>query len=745
MILTQNQYSLDPVTLFKAQAVTFSFSKDLFRKAMKYVYFLLFAVLTLVSCSSDEIAPEGTNTNIPQGTAGYRFSVNVGEPTTRVTYHDNIGAENSPFNPNSDGSNKLTMSWRHGDELVAIRWKAPYNEYVVLQAEVAEGQDGGHEINFDAEDVAHFKTPLEEGERFVLVHGDFVLDASHKTNGEVDPVIDFPTSQVTKEGYASHIHHGGVEEGKDLTFRNQDGTLENLRKHEYMVADCYVHANGKDANGNVQVSLSGSKTVADQDVTMHIAHTLLRLTLFLPDEDFNNGDEDDLISVSLKDAKAAAIFHRYFRMHPNEAGTTNYYKTSYNDNADHEENAYIRINLADETTNKHGVSHRDINVFGSDGFNPEKPVSVKGTVGGKEGHYFTLYFSLPSRHMGVEGEDPSELRVTAFTRTHAYTTTKTYRLPDDAMQPGKVVPLNVSFVDNATKIKAITDPELGFSFTPGFVYANKNSNGTWTYGVYQCQGQYAGMSHQTLDFGEYFTFGSVDPTQAAHRAGGVSYDVVVPEDFTDVASKVKVGDADGLYHMITKAEADRIMARLKEEVGKNGVFLGYYYYDAGDLSNTAHKAPGSQQASILSAAAAGGAKTVDELMAMSASVGIYVGRSTQPKFEEQDDYFFLPSAAQMHYSTSGTGINLIETGWPKSNIWYYLPPEYKHLEATGDALTKPFTDTFKFSTWLRDASNTGYRMQAWTTNAGKALDTGRTNADISDVKKYARPIRAVIY
>lgn len=714
---------------------------------MKYVYLFLFAVLTLVSCSSDEIAPEGTNTNIPQGTAGYRFSVNVGEPTTRVTYHDNIGVENSPYNPNSDGSNKLTMSWRNGDELVAIRWSGDFDEYVVLQAEVAEGQDGGHNITFDAEDVAHFKTALKDGERFVLVHGDFVLDASDKN----DPKIDFPTSQVTKANYANHIHHGGVVEGSALTFRNQDGTLENLRKHEYMVADCYAHVGDADASGNVSVSLSGDKDVAGQDVQMHIAHTLLRLTLFLPDEDFNNGDEDDLISVSLKDAQAAAIFHRYFRMHPNEAGTTNYYKTSYNDNTDHEENAYIRINLVDEVTGKHGVSHRAINVFGSDGFNPKKPVSVKGTVGGKEGHYFTLYFSLPSRHMGLEGQAASPLRVTAFTRTHAYTTTKTYGLPDDAMKPGKVVPLNVSFVNNSTTIKAITDPELGFSFTPGFVYANK-VDGKWTYGVYQCQGQYAGMSHQTLDFGEYFTFGSTDPTQAGHKEGNNVVAAKVPSPFVDVASLVEVNGVSGLYHMITKAEADRIMKRLQDEVKANGVFLGYYYYDDGN-GNTKHKAPGSQQTSILEAAAEGsknaavGSKTVDELKKMSASVGIYVGRSTQPKFEEQDDYFFLPSAAQMHYDSTGSGVSFVETGGKDSGIGYYLPGEYKHLDATDDAkaLIQPFTNTFKFSTWLRDASNTGYRMQVWTTNAGKALDTGRTNANISDLKTYARPIRAVIY
>lgn len=712
---------------------------------MKYVYFLLFAVLTLVSCSSDEIAPEGTNTNIPQGNAGYRFSVNVGEPTTRVTYHDNIGGKDSPYNPNSDGSNKVTMSWRNGDELVAIRWSGDFDEYVVLQAEVAEGQDV-HNITFDAEDVAHFKTPLKDGERFVLVHGDFVLDASNTA----DPKLAFPTSQVTKAGYGKNIHHGGVVESDGaITFRNQDGTLENLRKHEYMVADCKVKLGSQDDKSNVQASFVNSED-GSSIVKMHIAHTLLRLTLFLPDEDFNNGDEDDLIAVSLKDVGAHPIFHRYFRMHPNEKGTTNYWKTSYNDNADHEENAYVRINLVDETTGKHGFSHRAINVFGSDGFNPKKPVVVAGELGGKPGHYFTLYFSLPSRHMGLGdyGDPACSLKVTAFTRTHAYTTTKTYGLPDDAMQPGQVVPLNVSFVGNSTKLKAITDPELGFSFTPGFVYANKNSDGTWTYGVYQCQGQYAGMSKQTLDFGEYFTFGSTDPTQAYHEIGSTKCNAVVPS-FVDVAAEVKVDGVKGLYHMLTKAEADRVMARLKTEINKNGVFLGYYYYDDGN-GNTKHKAPGAHNPAILAAATENSNKSEDDLKAMSATVGIYVGCKGQPRFEDQDDYFFLPNSKQMN-NQAATTMAKVQTCTDGSGnpVYYYIPTDYTDLDATDNdsKLTSAFSTIFKFSTWLRtpgEKANEGYRMQAWTDNTGSSINWGSTNVTSFD-GKFARPIRAVIY
>lgn len=709
---------------------------------MRYTYFLLLALLSLASCSSEEPEPEGNRTEEAPESVGYTFSVNVGEPTTRVTYHDNIGAENSPYNPNSDGTNKLTMSWKDGDELVAIRWSGNFDECVVLKAKVAEGKEA-REITFDAEAVAHFKTALKDGERFVLVHGDFVLDASNKK----DPKLDFPTSQVTKTGYATHIHHGGVVEGSDLTFRNQDGTLENLRKHEYMVADCYVHVGEADASGNVAVSLSGSKDVEGQNVKMHIAHTLLRLTLFLPDEDFNHGDNEELIAVSLKDVNMHNIFHRYFRMHPNEEGTTNYYKTSYNDNADKEENPYIRINLVDEVTGENGVSYSTTNIFGSEGFNPKKPVSVPGTIDGKAGHYFTLYFSLPSRHMGLDGQSVCDLKVTAFTRNSAYTTNKTYRLPDEAMQPGQVVPLNVSFVNSPTPIKVITDPELGISFTPGFVYANK-VDGEWVYGVYENQGQYAGMSHQTLDFGEYFTFGSTDPTEAFHTVGSTNYQAVVPSPFVDVASLVekKNGEESGPYHMLTKAEADRLMARLKEEVKKSGLFLGYYYYDDKG-GNTKHKAPGSQNPDIL-AAAAGGTKTVDELKEMSASVGIYVGCKGQPKYEEQDDYFFLPNAKQMSNAASNMAKVQTCTDGGGNPVYYYLPNDYTDLDATGNdsKLTSKFSTQFKFSTWVSTpgVGNQGYRIQVWSNTSGTAIENGRTDVTSLD-GTFARPIRAVIY
>lgn len=722
----------------------------------KYISVIFTAILSLLfaqSCNK-EIDPEGN-------TAGcgisYSFSANVGDPETKVTYHDNIGDKNSAYNPNSDGTNKITMDWREGDELVAIRWKAPYDEYVVLKANIKDGQES-HTISFDTKTATqHFKTQITEGEKFVLVHGDFVLDPNPGDNpltfeGAL-PKIDFPTSEISKAGFASLIHHGGVVNGTTLTFRNQDGTLENLRKHEYMVADAYVHFVEQDNPNVVKVRLTDSAE-GDESVKMHIAHTLLRLTMFLPDEDFDEDYNDDLIAVSIKDLNLHNIFHRYFRMHPNatdKAGDPNFYRTSYNPNSDKEENPYIRINLVDEETGKHGVSHRIENIFGAPGFNPKKPVCVPATVGDKPGHYVTLYFSLPSRHMGVEGQGPCELVVTAFTRTNAYRTKKSYRLPDNAMLPGKVVPLNVNFAGgNAVKFKAITDPELGITFSPGFVYANK-VDGNWQYGIYQNQGQYAGMSHQTLEFGEYFTFGSIDPTEAAHYEAGDSYKAPVMHinDFQDVAALVHqtasdgVTDINNLYSLMTKPEAERVMTRLKAEVSK-GLFLGYYYYDDGE-GNTKHKAPGSQNVDILAAASAG-SKTVDELKSMSASVGIYVGRSTQPKFEEQDDFVFLPNSKQMHNASSGS--NQVKVWTVPEVVAYVIPNDYTDLDATGDQtkLESHFSTIFKFSTWTRTSTDdqNAYRLQVWTNKAGSALDTGSTNVN-TYTANFARPIRPVIY
>lgn len=725
----------------------------------KNISIILTAILSLLFVSSchKEIDPNGNSDGCG---IKYSFSANVGEPETKVTYHDNIGKEGNDFNPNSDGTNKITMDWREGDELVAIRWKDPYDEYVVLKANF-EAAHEYHSISFDTETATqHFKTQIEEGEKFVLVHGDFVLDPDPGDHGlsfeGVLPKINFPTSEISKAGFATKIHHGGVVNGTTLTFRNQDGTLENLRKHEYMVADAYVHFDVEQDDPNVvKVRLTDSK-VGGESVSMHIAHTLLRLTMFLPNEDFEDGDDfdDDLIAVSIKDINLHNIFHRYFRMHPNatdKAGDPNYYRTSYNPNSDKEENPYIRINLVDEVTGKHGVSHKIENVLGSNTFNPKKPVSVPGTVGGKAGHYVTLYFSLPSRHMGVEGQGPCELAITAFTRTHAYRTVKSYRLPDAAMQPGQVVPLNVNFVGNSVKFRAITDPELGITFSPGFVYANK-VDGEWKYGIYQNQGQYAGMSHQTLDFGEYFTFGSIDPTEAAHYEVSDVYKSpkLHVNDFNDVAANVGQKPegsetvVNNLYSMMSKQEADRVMTRLKAEASK-GLFLGYYYYDDGD-GNTKHKAPGSQNQEILTAASAG-SKTVEELKSMSASVGIYLGRSSQPKFEEQDDFVFLPNSKQMHNGTY-PATNQLKVWTVPDVVAYVIPKDYTDLDATGDQtkLESKFSTTFKFSTWTRTSSSSAnaYRLQVWTNSTGSSLDTGSTNVNTIE-GTYARPIRPVIY
>lgn len=201
--------------------------------------------------------------------------------------------------------------------------------------------------------------------------------------------------------------------------------------------------------------------------------------------------------------------------------------------------------------------------------------------------------------------------------------------------------------------------------------------------------------------------------------------------------------------MLTKAEADRVMKRLKDEIDSKGVFLGYYYYDDGN-GNTKHKAPGAHNPAILAAATEKSNKSEDDLKAMSATVGIYVGRSSQPKYEEQDDYFFLPNAKQMN-NEAATTMAKVQTCTDVSGkpVYYYIPKDYTDLDATGDdkSLTSAFSTIFKFSTWLRTPGTTsgqGYRMQAWTNDKGTAINWTSTNVTSFD-GRFARPIRAVIY
>lgn len=749
----------------------------------KYIAILFsVAALATVSCNK-EIEPVGSADGCG---VSYSFCANVGNPETKVTYHDNIGTEdNHPYNPNSDGSNKITMSWRDGDELVAIRWKEPYDEYVVLQANIAEGEES-HSISFDTETATnHFKTALKDGERFVLVHGDFVLDPNKGdhtlTFDGVTPKLAFPTSEVSKDGFGGYIHHGGVVEGNKITFRNQDGTLENLRKHEYMVADAYVHFEITNSEGNpipdektgiIYVTLTDSQEKeGGNSVEMRIAHTLLRLTMFLPDEDFDNGYDDDLIAVSIRDASLHKIFHRYFRMHPNASNDgPNYYKTSYNPNSDKEENPYIRINLVDEVTGKHGVNHRTNNILGAEGFNPKQPVCVPGTVKGKDGHYVTLYFSLPARHMGVEGQDPSHLEITAFTRTHAYRTVKTYQLPDEAMQPGQVVPLNVNFVDNSVRFRAITDPELGITFAPGLVYAHRESESdAWEYSIYPNQGEYGGIYQQSGTFGDYFCFGSLDPNEVFHIHPSTSGACQTHTYYinnkpnvnltveNDVAAQVKVtvdgGDAkgiDNLFSIMTKAEAERVWARLKEDIKKGG-FKGYYYY-TGHL-HTGHQALGAHK----------NLPEGDARRNMSSTLGVWVGIDHQPSLEEQDNYVFLPSSNQLNNATT----NMI----PYANsegVLYYASKDYQNqrvassetkqegyiqipegtglwysvadLNDTGNEL-KDVTVKFSMNTRENASSNNCYRLQIWYKSGNAWTSSGIAEMD----KTFGRVVRPVIY
>lgn len=756
---------------------------------MKRRNFICSALLiaTAVSCTKEiDFNKAGDNNN------GIRIFATVEQPSTKVTYTDNIHGE---FNPHADpAENNITMAWREGDELVAVRWQGHYDEYSVLKARESSSEARDHEMVFaDDANQHHFKegAQIVEGERFILIHGDFVLDPDARHDYR-SPKIDFPTSQVSKEGYMGFIHHGGVveniqsgdssEDGNpeavvaNLTFRDQDGTLENLRKHEYMVADAYVHI-FEDGSIHLCGGLTeDGKGDPSQPVIMHSAHTLVRLTLFIPDEDFGLSEDTNLYAISLKEKNLKPIFHRYFRMEPNEPNTgANYYHTSYNDNPDKENNCYFRLNLGTS-----GWPHTTTNVLNTDSFDPTRLVSYSKTHNGKTGHFVTAYISVPSKHIGGEDDpNPSQLVASIFTRTHFFRTVKTYSFPDEAMKPGYVIPLNINFAYNEgdpnkpVKVKAITDPHLGMTFSPGIVYAHRASEqDDWQYSVFMNQGEYGGIEQQSGVFGDYFCYGSLNPVGVFHKHGSeicpthTNYVNNRPvADLTksnDVAEKVTVDNLTDIFTSMSKKEAERVWAKMEEEA-KSGINRGYYYYEPhiedDGTHNTAHQAVGAHK----------NLPAGDARRNMSSTLGVWIGTNSQPSLAKQDHYIFIPSSNQLSNSTSS-----MTTYTNADGISYFASADYKnqsaqHREPKDEAeIAKAIADgyieipsgsghyylktdldkdpsgfTIKFSTNTRDYKSAGmcYRFQVWYKSGKTFTSSGIKEMDMT----FGRVVRPVIY
>lgn len=647
--------------------------------------FILAAVLfNAVSCKNDPFLDPDKQVADPDEVIYLWASKPAPEEeqgANKVIYHDGLGISGKD-------SLGFRMEWEANDTLYAILWNdvngkgQATDKYIILSATQTKE---GNQMLFQGTTQGGLKiSSLKGGEHFVLVHGHFVLDPS--TDGGV---IDFPTSEVTKAGYASHIHHGGVENGSDLTFRNQDGTLANLKKHEYMIADSYVRfqkATEKTKDGRdtiVIVPYLGSKdttntTVGTKDnpdenptgVQMRSAHTLLRLTMFVPDTMFDANIDYRLLAVSLRTVDNSAIFHRYFRLHPNTTGIygPNSWKVDWNDHGDKESNIYFRANLPG--TRK----YNEINDPASNTFDQSKTVCVEGS----NGHYVTLYFSLPSRPLAPDGANgeasatPSKLFVTAFTRTHAFRINKAYTIKNESMHPGKIVTLNANFANNHEQTKAVTDPNLGVTFAPGLVYATKNNpeDAYWTYGVYENQGEYAGLDQQTDVMGDYFIFGSIDPREVFHQhyQNGSWVDCsywnkswrineelkiklntenqAIANGTTDVAALATLDGYNNIFSIMSKKEAERVWARILLE-SKQGINRGYYYYDAKAhdidyLHHTAHQAKGAWK----------NLPEGDQRRKMSSTIGIWIGINRQPELDEQDMFVFLPSSHQLNNSAA---------------------------------------------------------------------------------------------
>lgn len=687
-----------------------------------------FPVALIVLTASCEKAPsvEESVTGGDDEMISYHISFNADDVKTKVLYEDNI---NDPVK--KDGDDTFRIQWKEGDEVVAIRWprdlkSAPTHWFTLVARKDGETA----KILFDCNQASFPKNdPLRQGERFVLVHGDFVLGDENDKASLSFPIarFDFPYSP---------IHHGGTVKDNRLYFDSQDGSLDKLSEHEFMVVDAYVNIvknstldssadYDEDKIGVVQLTSTpvDAGTDSPAPITLSSVNSIIRLQAFVPDAYFEGDKSGETIqALSISTADHSKLFYRYFRMHPNAServASGNYWPTD--ENTASESNPYLRVNL-------------------EEGFNPlvdnagqEKIISKPYTnTAGIKGRLVTAYFAVASTTL-----DGRPLEVCLFTNSHVYKPKRTYVIPDEALTPGSVIPLSVNFrQDNVTEIPAITDGQLGVTFAPGFVYAEK-VDGQWSYGLYEHQGQYAGMSRQSLDFGEYFVFGSVDPTEAFHSemVNGSKVDKGAKNFYKstakqDVAHKVAVKGITP-FTMPTKAEADRIYQRIMSE---GRYCIGYYYYPVESVDDRTYHLSDNARSRMASAGV-----PADDGHVYAGSYGIWIGTKNQPSYDQQDRFVFIPDSKQFSDKVvsqkdgfengSPGGYTLVSNGY-----LYYPGPGWDKEE-----------DTLKYSANTCDeAPESGmcYRLQFW--YKGDSFLTSATNVKPMEVT-FARPVRGVIF
>lgn len=685
----------------------------------------LFASCEKVS-STEDVVSGGEDEMV-----SYHISFDASDVKTKVIYQDNI---KDPIK--TDGHGTFKIQWKEGDEVVAIRWPKTQNTAPTHWFTLVAKKDGDTaKILFDCSKASFpASNPLQQGERFVLVHGDFVLGDENDKASLSFPIAryDFPYSP---------IHHGGTKKDNRLYFDSQDGSLDMLSEHEFMVVDAYVNIvkNSElesdaefdaDKQGVVQLTsapVSEGNNSLDP-IKLHSVNSIIRLQAYVPDSYFTGANAGETIqAISISTADHSKLFYRYFRMHPNSQDIqrtveTNYWLTDANEKS--ESNPYLRVNL-------------------DNGFNPMRDndsqsqiISKPYTNSSGPGRLITVYFAVASKTL-----EDKHLNVTLFTNTHAYRTKHSYIISDEALSPGSVVPMTINFKpSNVYDIHAITDGQLGFTYAPGFVYAEKVA-GEWTYGLYEHQGQYAGMNKQSLDFGEYFVFGSVDPTETFHTEkdkGNIpAVNYYNSDKKQDVAQKVAVYDSEGLneihpFTMPTKAEADRIYQRVMSE-GK--YCIGYYYYRVESESDRTYHLSANARAKMAAAEVPAGDGNV-----YAGSYGIWVGTRTQPKFSEQDRYVFIPDSKQFSNTTVGASVGFERPGaiggyTLKDKGYLYYPGSGWDIEE----------DTLKYSANTCDeapASGKCYRLQFW--YKGNAFISDRTNVDALEVT-FGRPVRGAMF
>lgn len=740
----------------------------------------LFLIIT--ACTQEEISPyEGAPGN-------YNFTMVCGDAldfdttaTSRVSYYD-------------AGTYPLTLHNRwefneengHSDHITAIHIKTKQVFSLGIR-EIVNITEGRKNVAvFEVSNLALSKG-IKDGDEVALIYGG--RPGEHDIElGDDNTVHLMIRNQV---GDLKNLANRDFMCARSrIAFQKDDSGEYTNNVHLEPLVEDYTDKTGAhhvDFGIDVNIQNLGKRRA----ILMKKLNTLFCIKMFFKKEAFEtmNNVDDGLVAVTMRmpvkyDTSGNGkheqdnVFFQYYRL--NIANPThNIQETPYEIEGavEGQHNEYLRLNFPQLITPKPNGNFNWQRKEGEDGKTHEfidyNGITIeKAKLNGKEGYLITSYMAVTPKPI------PGFPIFEAFTRDHVY-----YRTgikirdndndndPEDAegyrMKPGAFIPVFVDFSDvdytaehreiekhmpfntnfpntikdmNTYCSRAISMTGFDFSLAPGLVWAKKvntrgeeDINGTWTYGVYDHQGESriaANVKESTYPtfgmsetFGEYFVWGDVVPTGCAHqertslsipwsnygKTSSIKYaapTLVNKSNYRDVAMLT-----NPIYRTASVDELKRISQEF-EQASENSNY--YLAINRGDET---------------------GYEFVNEQNETKYADGVFIGTKEKPSVEEQDHYFFFIFTYGLEMQRVGDRLT------DKKNEHLYT---YYH--GTLNTLTNS-TD-YQMSLWSTAESpsntNQAFRFFMAASKAGKLrLNNGDQNGYID--KRYPRVLRPIIF